>query len=320
MNTECISIIIVNYNGRQYLQECLHSIKEQKDPGFFTEIIVVDNASTDGSVKYIKEKFPGIRIIQLNKNYGFAKANNIGVKESKGEYIVFVNNDVLVEKNWLSSLYKRIKHEPNCGAVVGKTMLYEQKHIVQNAGSIVFKDGYARDRGAVVRKNNQSYEEDGSFYSQPTKVAACCGVNMIISKQVFQKVGGFDENYFMYYEDIDLSLSIRRLGYVIFFEPLAKIYHHHSATSKEWSDFFVYETEKSRLIFLLKHYPYKEIFIQMFLYIGQMIFSMLRMNKVSIRMRVIVWIGLHKLFILKKRFELSKIEKRTLQDIYKEMY
>jgi GT2 family glycosyltransferase len=350
-----ISIIIVNYNGKSFLKNCLDSVLNQSLAKNKYEIIVVDNDSTDNSVTFIKRYYPQVKLIESNENLGFAGGNNLGVQHALGKYIVLLNNDTRVDKHWLRQLLERIESDPSIAAVNSKSLLYypflqieiesdvflrseftdtldfqsvgvaieevvtnnpalqrmiqyyqgfykkenDQKnqipirwtngkgmllvgidpdkakaryvltvraqkntsklktnlrikvgntvlvedslkaqqvkqftldlttseltkyllYEVQNAGNVIFKSGHSRDRGAVVGNKQQYYEVDSDYFEKPTTVHAFCGVSVMLRKDIFTKLGGFDESFFMYYEDVDLSLRLRRLGYKLYYEP-----------------------------------------------------------------------------------------------------
>jgi len=127
--------------------------------------------------------------------------------------------------------------------------------LIQNAGNYYFRDGYGRDRGVVSYANRQYYEEDRGQYNNFEKVPGFCGAGVLLNKAAFNKVGGFDESFFMYYEDGDLSFRLKKAGYSIYYSPDAIVRHIHSGSSKEWSDFFIYHVERSRLLFLSKNWP-----------------------------------------------------------------
>ena len=132
MNYPLVSVIIVNYNGKMLLKQCLPSLLQTDYPSY--EIIVVDNGSSDGSIKFVKENFPTVKVIQLNKNYGYTGAVNSGVKYAKGELLAILNNDITVERTWLKELVKVILEKPNAGSVAPKKLLMGHPQILDGAG------------------------------------------------------------------------------------------------------------------------------------------------------------------------------------------
>jgi GT2 family glycosyltransferase len=331
-----ISIIIINYNGRAFLKTCLGSIIEQSFPKENYEIILVDNKSSDNSVKFVENNFPSVKIIKSDINLGFAAGNNLGAKQSKSNYLVFLNTDTEVDKNWLKFLVSAVEKHSDIVAVNSKLFLVKEElktRLIQNAGTVVFKNGYARDRGAVVKDKIQQYEEDSSYFDQPKEINAFCGASVLIRSKVFKEVGGFDESFFMYYEDVDLSLRLQRYGWKIIYEPKSIVYHIHAGTSKEWSPFFIYYTERNRLAILIKHFPVTIIISEVFKYyvlIGVTIFralskfdkkekdsSLLILKK---RLSTILWLMINTPCLFAKRFSINKNQKITMLDLYNKLY
>ncbi|MBP9699704.1 glycosyltransferase family 2 protein [Candidatus Woesebacteria bacterium] len=264
------SIIIVNFNGKSLLGACLKSLQTQSTSHTF-EIIVVDNASTDGSVDYLFAQFPDVIVVQENQNSGFGRANNLGASRATGEYLIFLNADTEVEPTWLFEMLTVAQSNPKIAAVSPRVYLYATKgnqKKVQNAGILVFKQGFATDRGVFYRNGVSDYELDSKFYDQPTTLPACCGVSLLVKTDAFTSIGGFDHDYFMYYEDVDLSLRLRQRGYLCEYAPKAIVWHHHGASSQIASPFFIFHTERSRILFVAKHFPLSTLLTTVFFYLG----------------------------------------------------
>lgn len=397
--TPFVSILIVNYNGRHLLEECLSSVFAVKYPKSQYEVILVDNCSSDDSVNFVKQTFPLVRIITSEINRGFAGGNVLGLWYSKGEYIVLLNNDARVDDQWLTELVSAAE-DPNIGVVNSKlyfatpyldltirstvlprseivenndyaphgvlieNVLCDRTHLnpliwygngfykvakgeiplrwtreeahvllpyelsgesniykftvhgypvdkplsadftlslgnetilkdsilshqvkeymlnisqkqaakhrewlVQNAGDIILRDGSGKDRGSVVVKEPgvslEFYERDTELYSQKSKLLAFCGASCLIKRSVIEKVGFFHEEYFMYYEDLDLSLQIWTAGWDIVFAPKSIAYHKHRATSRlQRENATIYHLEKNYMAFVLTYFPLKTIAIQ----------------------------------------------------------
>lgn len=265
-----VSIIIVNFNGKSLLSSCLQSVQEQSTTLRF-EIIVIDNASSDGSIEFLTTNFPDVITMPLSKNCGFGQANNKAATLAKGDYLIFLNSDTEVEPDWLSELVLVAKSNSKIAAVSPRVYLHATKGNtpkVQNAGLLVFKQGYAKDRGSITRNGVEDYEYDSHFFENPTLLSACCGVSMLVTREAFTAVGGFDPDYFMYYEDVDLSLRLRAQGYVCAYAPKAKLWHHHGASSEIASPFFIFHTERSRILFVAKHYPLTTLVQTLMVYLG----------------------------------------------------
>jgi GT2 family glycosyltransferase len=219
-----ISIIIPIYNKKEYTQKCLESIFRHGSKYEF-EIIVVDNGSTDGSGEYLseleKEKGDKVTVVKNEKNLGFAKACNQGAKKTLGEYLLFLNNDTVVTDKWLDILAGELDANDNIG-IVGPKLLYPDS-TVQQAG-IVFDDEkwphhiYKKERG------------DALYVNKKREFQCLTGACFLIRRDIFEKVGGFDEVYINGLEDLDLCLKVRGLGSGILYCPESVVYHHESVT------------------------------------------------------------------------------------------
>jgi len=363
-----VSIIVVNYNGKNHLERFFDSILalDTKGPSF--EVVFVDNKSTDDSLAFVEERFRSsfqnnLKVIKAPKNLGFAAGNNLGVKHSAGKYIVFLNNDTILHSLWLKQLYdtiinsgagivnsklvfsydflklqivtrdrmvldnkvslngdsylidnkfcKNVVYENDKILCFGNSYFYvpithpgqkfcldlnfielnesedkvrsggkefissssnssnghikldftadevvkNQVTLIQNAGSDVNADYSGYDIGFC--------EEDIGQYEESREINSACGASMILKKDDFLQVGGFDQRFFMYYEDTDLSFRIRSLGKKLIYCPSSIVRHVHAASSKEWSPFFLYHVTKNRLIFILKNFGIKVFFKQL---------------------------------------------------------
>ena len=318
-----VSIIIPNFNGRIYLEKCLRSFEIADIFSADNEVIVVDNRSSDDSVSFLRSSFPQVHIVELKKNMGFGKAINIGVEHADGKYIVLLNNDTVVEKGWLPTLVKSAESDHMIGAVCSKTFWGDTSKI-QNAGLVLFRQGYGRDRGAVVntKKKQQDYEEDTAYFSLTKDLLAFSGVSVLIQKQVFQKLGGFDPMFFMYYEDADLSIRMKKAGYRIVYEPASVLRHIHSGSSKENSLFFLQQSEQSRLIYLIKHFSLTTVIHGIVWFHLQMIFAVLhgRFLLALTRLKVLVWLFFHIPNLVISRIKTRMSDMVEFKKFYDEMY
>jgi len=265
------SIIVLNYQGEKIIQKTLDSLLQIDYPKDKYEVIIMDNGSTDKSAeiltKYqisnnklqIKSKF---QIINLPKNIGFSRGNNVGIQKAKGTYIVLLNNDCVVDKNWLKELVAVAEKDETIFAVNPKVYLGNTNKI-QNAGIRIFKNGYAQDRGAAPKNNIQDYEKDTGQYDKQVEVDAVCAVASLYRKSLFDKIGLFDESFFLYYEDVEISVRAKKYGYKLIYSPKAVAYHIHSATSNELSPLFIYHAEKGRFLHMMYHFPLKTFFSEL---------------------------------------------------------
>jgi len=248
-----VSVIIVNWNGRQYLERCLNSIFSQTYKNI--EVIVIDNNSTDDSVEFIKKQFPKVRLIRNNKNYGYTKANNIGIKISNGKYVAIINNDTEAEPDWIENLVNVISSDSNIGMCASKILLFDKRNLIDSAGMLMYPDGLAVCRG-YLKEDKDSYNKEEEVLL-PTACAALYRKDAVID------AGFFDEDYFAYCEDTDLGLRIRMLGYKCIYVPRARIYHYHSGTIKDLS-LKIYLSERNRLFTVIKCYSFIDLIISFY--------------------------------------------------------
>lgn len=274
------SIIVLNYQGEKFIEKTIQSLLDLDYPKNKYEIIIVDNASTDNS-KIIIESFCRLTTnhqppttLYLQRNLGFAGGNNKGIKIAKGEYIALLNNDCSVEKDWLKELVIVAEKNKNIFAVNSKIMLGNTNKI-QNTGIRIFSNGYAQDRGAIPRNRKQEYEEDINQYNREEKIDAACAAASLFRKSILDKIGFLDESFFLYYEDVEISERARKHGYTIMYAPKAIVHHLHAVSSKEWSPFFIYHSEKGRLLHMMYHFPLNVFFME---YIAFSFKSMLRIG------------------------------------------
>jgi len=245
------SIIIVNYNGRFFLKDCLESIRSSEASQ--EEIIIVDNASTDGSADYIKKEFPHVKLIALDKNYGFALANNIGAEAAAGEYIVFLNNDTVVTPRWLKHLRDVFSSDPTVGAAGSKLLLYHRPERVNSAGANIIFNGGGYDIGFM--------DIDSDKYNAPGPRGGVCAAAMMVRKKEFLSLGGFDPMYFMYLEDVDLCWRYWLLGYRVLYVPTSIVYHRFGGTagSDRHAPLRVFYGTRNSIFNIFKNYELKNI-------------------------------------------------------------
>jgi len=266
------SIIILNYFGEAIISETIDSVLNLDFPKNKFELIIVDNNSQDNSRQIIKKyekENSNIKSLFLDKNLGFAGGNNPGIKIAKGEYIILLNNDCIVDRKWLKELISCADKNPKIFSVGSKIKKYPpESNLVQNAGSIVFQDGYGRDIGSVVTTDReQFYELDESQFNQEKEVYSTCGAAVLYRSSILKKIGVLDESFFMYYEDTEISERARLCGYQNYYCSKAIVYHHHAKSSSEWSPFFIFHTEKGRLLHTYYHFPTKIFLQQYFLFL-----------------------------------------------------
>jgi len=233
-----ISVIIVNWNTKKLTGDCLSSINKYTK-WIRYEVILVDNASTDGSQKYLQKKFPQVRFILNKENLGFGKANNQGVKIAKGRYVLFLNSDTYLLENSLKILIKKADRTENLGAL-GPLLLNEDKSIQQSVGffphlpQIFYWMSFIDDLpgGTLLKPYHVDHD---SFYKKEHEVDWLTGAALLIPRKIFDQVGGFDEKIFLYGEDIDLCRRIKDQNYRIIYSPVSKIVHIRGGSSNRIS-------------------------------------------------------------------------------------
>ncbi len=474
LNQPFVSILIVNYNGKHHLKDCLDSVYKSNYPKNGYEVILVDNDSQDDSVAFIKKNYPEVKLIESKENLGFAGGNNLAYQHATGKYIVLLNNDTIVEKNWLQELVKTAQdkqvgivasklyfhipflelqiisntevksniydrsqeyipygvivdsincsnpeknyyvwyekgfYEPKKGnytsrwtdgnatvlvpffdsqketyqisihghphnfnsklkfkiTVAGKTIINSyipskevqqinitlkrsevESHLfylIQNAGNTIFKNGLGRDRGSVIKRTmrltKEFYDYDTHYYNERKQLIAMCGASCLIKREAVKNEYLFDPAYFMYYEDLDLSLKIWRSGYNIVYQPKSIVFHKHRATTNDQtSEFFMTHIDKNHLFFLLTHFPMQIFLIQFLIFYMKYLLAFM---VVFLSKKFNYYEGMYKRFsvkldaktaalkqlkqnfmrIYKIRKSLQATQKRDFNQLYKELY
>ena len=346
-----VSVILVNYNGKRYIDNLFSSLVKIKHDDFTYEIVFEDNNSTDDSVEYLKKSgFAdkcNLKIVESEENLGFAGGNNLAVDNAEGKYIILLNNDTAVDENWLSEIYHFILNNHECGMANSKLVFFydfikltfstkdkviidrnitingkkymidnkfcknvlcQEKEVVCFGHSEIYvplldgdtahtfninvnesdegscinscEKSYSTNKlvsieldknqshdnkitliqnaGSGVNENYDGYdigfcEPDSEKYNQPYEINNGCGASIIMLKEDFEKCGRFDERFFMYYEDTDLSYRIKKLNKKIMYCPTSLVRHIHTGSSTEWSPFFVYHVCRNKLLFIKKN-------------------------------------------------------------------
>jgi O-antigen biosynthesis protein len=262
-----VSIIIPNYNGQKYLGECIDSLHRLDFPRDQYEIIVVDNASTDNSRDFVLSVYPDVVLIQAQENQGFAGGCNLGIRTSRGEYLVLLNNDTVVDANWLKELVAVADKDKDTSIVGSKLLFKNSPTEIQNAMSYLTDRGDGGDMG--------SHQFDEGQYDTTRETMAVCGASMLIKRKLIEEIGALDEDFLAYYEDMDLCYRARLYGRKIVFAPRSVVYHVHAATSGEWSPFFTFLVFRNKLLMHLKNSRPAYLWKVLFLYGRQVIYESL---------------------------------------------
>jgi GT2 family glycosyltransferase len=216
-----VTVIVPNYNGRHHLATCLESLVAQRAEAE-VELCVVDNGSTDGSSAFLEQRFPAVRVVRLPTNLGFAGACNAAAREAQADVVAFLNNDMRVEKGWLEHLLAPLRD--------GSAEVSTSRIVDWEGRSIDFAGGGMNFHGIGIARGHG--EPDGPQHLVAGPSLFACGGSMAIRRDVFLGAGGFDEEFFAYYEDVDLGWRLWVLGYRVRYEPASLTYHHLSATSR----------------------------------------------------------------------------------------
>jgi len=211
------SIIVINYNGEKFLEKCLFSLRNLNYQNY--EVILVDNASTDDSVKFVKKYFPWVKVVENRKNEWFSEGCNIGFRYAKGDYIVFMNNDIEAHPDFLREMARTVRSDPSIGICGCKVLLLDNRNVINVVGGF-FCDIYGYCLSPVGY-----LEVDHHQYDQIKTVFVVIGGCMLVKREVLEKIGGFDSKYLLNQEDLDLCWRTQLLGYEIAVNPLAVVYH-----------------------------------------------------------------------------------------------
>jgi GT2 family glycosyltransferase len=242
-----VSIIILNYNGWLNTKECLESIFRICYPNY--EVIVVDNGSTDGSLRYMETYFSNVKVISLPRNYGFADGNNKGATAARGELLVFLNNDTVVEKDWLMELVSQIQKDRQIAVCGSKVVFYSDSKIIDFAGGLISPIGAGINVGFS--------ELDQSKFNTVRYSSHAYGASMLIRKDVFQKIGGFDSDYFIYHEELDLCWRCWLMGWKVLYVPASVIKHKRSITViSEGNWLKLYHAQKNQIRNMIKNFSF----------------------------------------------------------------
>lgn len=240
-----VTVIIPNYNGSKYIRECLDSLRLQNYKNF--NIIVVDNASTDGSDLIIEEEYNEVQLIRNASNLGFSSGVNIGIKAAKSEYVILLNNDAMVEYNFIEEMVKGISSREDIFSCCGKILQYNSPEKIDDAGDFYTIMGIPYQRGL---------DESRKKYKKSTRIFSSCAGAAIYRRELFEKVGYFDELHFAYLEDVDIGFRANILGYINIYLPRAITYHIGSASSGErYNEFKIKLAARNSIYVYYKNMP-----------------------------------------------------------------
>lgn len=239
------SVVIVNFNQGHFLRRCLSSVTRTCYPDF--EVLLVDNGSTDGSVEMVRANFPGVRIVENGRNLGYAGANNVGFACATGDYIAVLNPDTEVDPLWLSELVKAVEKDALAGLATPKILFMNERSRVNACGNEVTFTGITCCRG---------YGRVESQYQECVRVSAVSGAAFVITRAALERLTGFDEGLFLYFEDTELSLRAAIAGYKCLFVPTSVVWHDYSF---KFTPRKCYLLERNRLTTLARIFEWKTL-------------------------------------------------------------
>ena len=240
---EEVTVVVVTWERRDLVLACLGSLDEQT---VAHRVLVVDNASSDGTVDQLEERFPRARILRQTSNLGFAGGVSAALDAVDTRFVALLNNDAQADPRWLEASLA-VLADPTVVAVTSKLLLAADTSTINNAGVVLLKSGYGADRGLGC-------PDDGRFASA-AEVFGFSGGAVVMRTQAVKAAGGFDAGFFMYYEDTDLSWRLRLAGGRIIYSPGAVVHHLHAASSDTRSEMFAFHNERNRLLMLLRNAP-----------------------------------------------------------------
>ena len=238
-----VSVVTVNYNQSAVTCQMLESLYASGFPNM--EVLVVDNASPSDTPEVIKEKFPQVIFIQSNKNLGFAGGNNLAIRQAKGEFIYLLNNDTIIPENHIHILVNAFSEDHATGVVCPKIKLYDDPNIILFAGFTPLSSITVRNK--IIGFS----EKDQGQYDQRKQSAYAHGAAMMLKREVMEKAGIMNEDYFLYYEELDWSIRIRKAGYSIDYIPDTFVLHKESLTTGKNGPLKSYYMNRNRVLFIL---------------------------------------------------------------------
>ncbi|MBY0009530.1 glycosyltransferase family 2 protein [Paenibacillus typhae] len=315
-----ISVVVVNYNGAEFIAECIDSVIKQTYTNW--ELIILDNNSTDNSIAIIEE-YPFVKLMKSNENLGFAKGNNMAIRQSKGDYVALLNNDANADPDWLLKLFNMLESNSRLGSCACKIVSYYDPDIMDSAGLLIHPSGMSRGNGRA---------EPVSNYNITQKILIPSGCASMFRKKALDEAGLFDEDFFCYCEDTDLGLRLQIFGWECMYVSDAVVHHRYSATAGKYSLFKTYLVERNHFWFVIKNFPMTMILMNPIHTVGLYLYQLKDMlkqngaanelvNSYSKKKLVITILKAHRdvwktvFVMLKKRREINKGKRVTNKQI-----
>ena len=244
MSSNLVSVIIPNWNGIRTIGRCLETVFNQTYPEI--EVIVADNNSSDGSVRFIEERFPRVHLVKNKENKGFPGGNNSALKMAGGRYYMMLNNDTEMDKHCIEICVDTINKNPRYGACATKFLLDTKRDTVDAAGIAIYQDGLSIGRGRMEKAVHYNERQEVFFASD----GAC-----LYKREMIDDIGLYDEEFFCYAEETDMGWRAQLRGWKCIYEPEAVVYHCHSASTGTYSAFKAFLVERNRLWVAVKNFP-----------------------------------------------------------------
>lgn len=304
-----VYVIVPNWNGKDFLGPCLDSLQRQT---YKATILVVDNGSRDGSVDFVKKHYPAVKVVSLTKNRGFAGGVNAGIRFALDQGTTFValfNNDAVADKNWLKNLVSVMNRYPKVG-IVSPKLKHLHHNTFDSTGDFYTIYGLSFPRGRNV--------EDKGQYERPEMVFGASGGASLYRAAMLRQIGLFDERFFAYYEDVDISFRARLAGWLVRYEPSAVAYHAINATASKLGDFSRYHSFKNFLMLYVKNMPawlfwkYLPLFAYQF---GRSTVSNLLRGKVVLQLKAVGVFLWYLPGLLMDRYRIQRHRRLTVQQL-----
>lgn len=304
-----VSIVILNYNGKRWLEQCLPTIKKIKYKPL--EVIIVNNGSTDDSGDFVRKKYPGFKLIELQPNRGFAGANNIGVKHASGKYVLIINNDTEVPPGFLKPMVDRMEEDKTIGVIQPKIRSLRKKHLLDAACSFYTSTGFQYHYGYYQSQSKKQYNKEHYVYSAK-------GACLFTRRKEYLKFGGLDEDFICYVEESDFCHRMWLAGYKVLYLPKSYIYHWGGGDMSvmERSETTIYRSFRNRfysyfknlsLIELIKLLPVHIIFCEAMIF-SAFIRGIIRYG-LAAQLGTLWWIFHLPRILKKRRYVQNKIRK-----------
>ncbi|MGH2866691.1 MAG: glycosyltransferase family 2 protein [Solirubrobacteraceae bacterium] len=239
-----VSVVIPNWNGRHWLPGCLESLRDQRLVPL--EVVVVDNGSTDGSLEYLRGEHPGVRVLELGRNTGFAHAANRGLATARADLVALINTDIVLAEDWLERTALTLRAYPQAASVAVKMLSLADPARVYDAGDVLRRDGACEQRGRFML--------DDGRWDAPGEVFGACAGAAVYRRAAVLELGGFDERYFAYLEDVDLALRLALAGWTCRYEP-AVAWHAGASSAKQLTGGHQFLVTRNTLVLVAKTFP-----------------------------------------------------------------